>query len=205
MRLMEHLPQRVYHGEAHVADIQDALQIEIEKLQAARDDLLEQAHPRTATWGLERYEREYGITPDSRKTPGQRLARWRSKRRGAGTSTKALIKAVAESYIPGGAEVHEYPREYRFSIVITVKESVLPNLNDMVESVREIQPAHLALSVIIYLSAPTGGIHLGAGYRYGQMLTVHPWKTEPIDSAGTAHLGAESLWGQVLTIQPKEA
>ena len=101
MNLMEMLPRAAYHDEAHVGDFQGAVGRQMDAAEAARDDLMKQARPATATWGMMAYEREYGIEPDVSKPHDQRLSRWRAKRRGQGTTTKELIKLMASSFTGG--------------------------------------------------------------------------------------------------------
>ena len=57
MNLLEMLPRAAYHDEAHVGDFQGAVGRQMDAAEAARDDLMKQARPATATWGMTIYER----------------------------------------------------------------------------------------------------------------------------------------------------
>lgn len=143
MKLMEYLPDKVYHGEKHVQSLQDAMQEQIQKAQAARDDFLLQTRPATATWGLTLYEKEYGILPDVSKPREQRLSRWRAKRRGQGTTTKHLIALMASSFSGGEVDVTEHTAQYLVEIKFVGTMGVPPNIEDLEQSLREVIPAHL--------------------------------------------------------------
>ena len=147
MDLMELLPRAVYHGEEHVADLQGAIQSQAEAARAARDDLFRQLRPSTATWGLTLYEREYGIQPDVSKPWEQRLAVWRAKRRGQGTTTKELLELMASSFTGGGVEVREQAAQYLVEICFG-EIGRPPNVEDLERSVREVLPAHLRIGFL---------------------------------------------------------
>lgn len=140
---MEKLPEEVYHGEEHVRCFQEAVRVQIENVQAARDDLMLQLRPSTATWGLTIYEKQYGVTPDVTKPRDQRLSRWRAKRRGQGTTTKELIELMASSFSGGEVAVTEHTAEYLVEIMFVGTWGVPPNIEDFEQSIREVLPAHL--------------------------------------------------------------
>jgi hypothetical protein len=145
MSLMDKLPQKIYHREPHVKDIQDAIGQQVEQEQQARDDLLLQCRPSTATWGLAIYEREFGITPDINKPQDQRLSVLRAKMRGQGTTTKPMLQSMAASFSGGEVDVNERFAEYITEIKFVGTWGTPPNVNDLWDSIREILPAHLDL------------------------------------------------------------
>jgi len=201
---MARLPAHLYNDEEYTKDLLRAIGIELEKLRQAREDLFLQLRPSTSTWGMARYEREYAVTTDTSKGMEQRLARWRAKRRGTGTSTVERIRSVAGSFTDGEVEVTERPREYRFIITATTEQQAPPIVSDMYSAIDEIKPAHLGVG-FVSVQKSRGVIYLGAGLGLGQTLTVHPWQPEPIDSRGAVYIGAGMSTAQELSIQPKEA
>lgn len=74
-----------------------------------RDGLMDQLCVDTATWGLRYWEQTLGIPVEPGKEPEYRRSRIRSKLRGSGVTTVALIKSVAESFSNGEVAVTEYP------------------------------------------------------------------------------------------------
>ncbi|EMI10360.1 YmfQ family protein [Anoxybacillus gonensis] len=118
---------------------------ELESLNAAIGDVLAQFFIDTATWGLSHWERICGIPIDESKPVEQRRSVIKSKLRGIGTVTVALIKNVAESWYNGEVEVTEQPSLYTVKIKFVSKLGVPPNLADIQNALREIIPAHLAI------------------------------------------------------------
>lgn len=119
---------------------------EVEQLQITMDEVLEQFYVDTATWGLFFWERICGIPTDESKPIDQRRSVIKSKLRGIGTVTVALIKNVAESWYNGEVEVTEQPSLYTVKIKFVGKLGVPPNLADIQNALREIIPAHLAIN-----------------------------------------------------------
>lgn len=150
--LMNYLPES-YMESAEVVMIQNALQSEVDELWETRHDLLAQLDPRTATWGLDYWEKAFGIVPDQAKDIEYRRSLVVAKIRGNGTTTAALIKEVSESFSNGEVEVTEFPREYRLEIFFSGTMGTPPNMDDLAAVLDEIIPAHLEWAfVILYFS-----------------------------------------------------
>lgn len=143
MNLFEKLPQEAYRGEPHVVAFQEAVGAQLQKLAEARDDLLRQVRPETATWGLALFEKEYGIGPDTFQPIRQRLSRWRTKRQGQGTTTKELLRQMAERFSGGAAEVTEYAEDYLVAIYFSGTRGKVQGAELLERSIRELLPAHL--------------------------------------------------------------
>ena len=148
--LLEHMP-RQYRGSPEVAELQAALQPWADKIHTDRDILFAQFYPRTATWGLRLWEVALGIGTDISRPYSFRRSRIESKLRGLGTTTKAMVQNVAESFSNGSVEVLEFPGEYRFDIIFAGTIGIPPNMDDLSAAIEEIKPAHLAyLYIYIY-------------------------------------------------------
>ena len=89
--------QDFYAGSPEFVDLQEALEPEALALWEARDGLLDQLVVETATWGLKYWEQTLGIPVDEAKELDYRRSRIKSRLRGAGVTTVALIQNVAES------------------------------------------------------------------------------------------------------------
>lgn len=119
-------------------------------LQNSVDGALDQMFIETATWGLDRREKFFGITPDSSKPVDQRRSVLKSKVRGAGVTTVALLKDVAESWYNGSIDVLENFESIQ--IKFNSNLGVPDNLEDVRKALREIVPAHLLIEyVFMYL------------------------------------------------------
>ncbi len=143
MTLIEYLPD-FYADSPEVMRIQVAIQSQTEALRAARDGLMAQLMVNTATWGLDAWERALALRTDAAAPVAYRRTRVLSKLRGAGTTTVAMIKNVAESFSNGEVDVTEDPAVYR----IDIKFVIPPNMEDLTAAIEEIKPAHMEYDYI---------------------------------------------------------
>lgn len=140
--LFSYLPAYYEFSRVIRADV-DAKGAEMDALYAALNETLEQFFVKTATWGLERWEAELGISIDRNKPIEQRRSLVESKLRGAGTFSGRLVKNVAEAYDGGKINVSFQPAEWSFNVKFLDTVGVPPNLDDLKRVIEEIKPAHL--------------------------------------------------------------
>lgn len=138
-----------YAGSPEFVDLQNALEPEALALWTAQGGLMDQLCVNTATWGLQYWEQTLGITVEQGKDLEYRRSRIRSKLRGSGVTTVALIESVAESFSNGDVAVTEYPQAYRLEIKFVGIIGIPPNMEDLTASLREILPAHLAWDYVM--------------------------------------------------------
>jgi len=143
-RQLSYLP-RLYETSRVMQGILDARGVEIDRLYQALNEILNQWFVRTATWSLERWEEELGLTPAPNQPISERRDRIVSRIRGYGTVTVQLVKEVAESYERGRVDVIPDPAAYTVTIRFVDTRGVPPNLQDLQAAVRAVLPAHLAL------------------------------------------------------------
>lgn len=147
--LMEKLPES-YADSPETICIQESIQPEAELLQQTRDELFMQTDPRSATWGLELWERALGIDTDTEKDAEHRRSRVIAGLRGSGTTTAGMICSVAESFSNAEVEVAEFPAEYRIEIRFVGTLGIPPNLEDMKAALDDIMPAHITWEFVFY-------------------------------------------------------
>lgn len=126
-----------------------ALGEQVEAAGAALAEAQAQLALDTATWGLTLWEKALGLSPEAGKDPEYRRSRCRSKLRGQGTTTAAMLRNVAESFSNGAVEIIEYPAESRFEVKFVGTIGVPPNMDDLTAAIEDIKPAHLAYSYLI--------------------------------------------------------
>jgi len=138
---------------------------EIAALNAAVDSVLAQFFIGSATWGLSRWEEIFGIAVDTLKPIEQRRSVIKSKLRGIGTVTPALIEQVAEAYDNGDVEVTEDNSNYNVTITFVSTLGIPPNLGDIFAAIREVLPAHLTVNFVFrfytYAELADSGITYG--------------------------------------------
>ncbi len=143
--MSDYLPQ--YYEEFRIVqNVLDREANEFVALNGAIKTVLDQFFIDTATYGLARWEKACGIPTDETKPIEQRRAVVKSKIRGVGTVTVALIKSVAEAYDSGEVNVAEDSANYSIKITFIGNRGIPPNLNDTKAALREIIPAHLGIT-----------------------------------------------------------
>ncbi|SMB97929.1 hypothetical protein SAMN00808754_2032 [Thermanaeromonas toyohensis ToBE] len=142
--MLTYLP-RYYETSRVMKAILQAQGSEFDKLRQALDEVLNQFFVSTATWGLERWEKELGLPPAEDQPESERRDRIISRLRGYGTATIYVVKKVAESYDKGAVDVIEDFEGYTVTIRFVDTTGVPPNLEDLKAAVRAVVPAHLDL------------------------------------------------------------
>jgi len=142
--LLEYLPS--YYADSYIVNnLTEREAGELLALRAGIQQVMGQFFIDTATWGLASWEEICGIPVDTVKPDDQRRSVIKSKLRGAGTVTLAVIKNVADSFENGEIHLQENFAEYEVVITFIGKRGVPPNENDVRKALREIVPAHLNL------------------------------------------------------------
>ncbi|MCZ0853464.1 DUF2313 domain-containing protein, partial [Brevibacillus laterosporus] len=139
-RMLDSLPT-VHYGESR--QIKNIIERESEEFALLRDgirDLTDQFFVDTATWGLARWESVVDVPTDLTKPIEQRRAVIKSKLRGTGTVTLAVLESIADAFFPD-ATAEEEPRKY--TVIIVIGGDNPPNLYDAYVALREMAPAHV--------------------------------------------------------------
>ncbi len=116
---------------------------ELDKLRQAVDETLNQFFVDTATWSLGDWEAELGLPIALTQPDTERRSRIKSRIRGTGTCTIKLVIKVAESYDGGTVDVLEDFPGHLVIVIFVDTRGVPPNINDLMEALRAIVPAHL--------------------------------------------------------------
>lgn len=121
---------------------------ELASLSAVTSDVLDQFFVPSATWGLARWEKIFGLPTDLSKTYEQRRAIIMSRIRGTGAVTPALIAIVASAFANGEVAVRENDpfTPYTIEVKFVGTRGVPNDLPALKEAIREILPAHLEVA-----------------------------------------------------------
>jgi hypothetical protein len=140
--LLEYLPS-FYHNSDVIKTFMESNGIEVDTLKAYVEDLSKNLYVKTATWGLDLFEEELGLTTDKSISYEERRERILAKKRGNGTTTKAMIKNTAEAFSGGEVEVIENFNDYSFVVKFVGVKGIPKNLTLFKNMIEEIKPAHL--------------------------------------------------------------
>ncbi len=140
--LLEYLPS-FYHNSDIIKSFMESNSIEVDILKAYMNDLVKNLYVKTATWGLDLFEEELGLVTDKSISYEERRERILAKKRGNGTTTKAMIKNTAEAFSGGEVEVIENFNDYSFIVKFVGVKGIPKNLALFKKMIEEIKPAHL--------------------------------------------------------------
>lgn len=158
------------------AELQRVLTEMAARAERDRDFTLEQLFPSTVSgWGLELWERAWGIPVDRSQSDQQRRDRIRAKIKGTGVTTLEVIRAIAQSFSPYPVEVVEEAALYRFVIWYLGTIGEVEHKADLIAAVNELKPAHLDWE-IGYRETTATSIHVGAFHRQGDTKII--WKVD---------------------------
>ena len=154
-KLADLLPER-YLNSPEVGAAAGIIWVLGEVFRARALDWLTQLCIDTATWGIVHWEREYGVTPQATDTLDDRRGRVKAKMRSPQTTTRAMLANVAAAYAAGAVStVEEFPREHRVQFQFVSSGAFPTALDAMIESLREVIPAHIAFAVAVKLLRET--------------------------------------------------
>ncbi|MEG1683910.1 MAG: putative phage tail protein [Oscillospiraceae bacterium] len=141
-----------FGGSPEIVDMETALEPELAAAWETRDGIADQLCVDTATWGLDAWEAALGLPVETQREADYRRSRVKSKLRGAGVTTVALLTETAASFSNGAVAVIEYPKEYRLEIKFIGTFGIPPNLEDLTAALREVMPAHLRWKYVFVLN-----------------------------------------------------
>lgn len=118
--------------------------IELGNLNYYIQNLIEQCFIDTATWALVYWEDEYGINTNLAMSYEQRREVLKAKKRGQGTTTKAMLKNAAEAFSGGEVNIIEHNDSCYFTVQFIGVKGIPRNMQAFINMLEDIKPAHLA-------------------------------------------------------------
>src|SRR5471030_348531 len=141
--LSKYVPPIIYN-DSIIKTIYDSQGAELGSLYYYIDDLLNQCFIDTATWSLNLWEEEYGITTNLSLSYEQRREILKAKKRGQGTTTKTMIKNAAEAFSGGEVNIIKDDPNYSFIVQFIGVKGIPRNMEAFKNMLEDIKPAHLA-------------------------------------------------------------
>jgi Uncharacterised protein conserved in bacteria (DUF2313) len=138
--IYDYLPR--YYGDfRQVVEMLKTEASEFTRLRALLLDVLNQFYVETATYGLDRWEKNTDIEYLPQRSIPSRRHYINAKLRGTGTVTPTLLKSIVDAFYT--AEIYEEPSDYKVRIKLVGKRGVPKNLEDIETAVNDVIPAHL--------------------------------------------------------------
>lgn len=195
-----------YYKDSNVMEnVNNANAIELNLINDKLIDTTNQVFIETATFCLERWEKEFGIKVNKSSTSIERRNRIIAKLRGQGTSTVQTIKQVAKSFIDDReVDVIEHNEDYYFEIDLKSNNGFPYELNGLYDSIEEIKPAHLNVNYKL-ISKLQSKIYIATSNLIGEKITIYPWTPTKIESKAETYIPVNHyLQFEKITIYPKE-
>lgn len=173
--LIRELPSH-YGRSPQDAELQRVLGLLVDHLQADKELTLRQLYPSTASgWGLELWERAYGLTVDYTMDEARRRSRILAKVKGVGVTTMNKLRGIAALFSESAVEIVELFAQYRFEIWYTETIGPIDHPEDLAAIVNELKPAHLEWEVM-YRQEQESAVFIGCYPRQGDQSIV--WKVD---------------------------
>lgn len=142
MELIKLLPD-YYQDNETMLTLQNVLSEETDKLDAELKVTVNQCFPQLATTLLSRWETILGIKTDGSLSDTSRQEQILAKLSGTGTTTKQMIKDVAEKFSGAEVEVIEDNANNRFYIRFVGQLGIPENMTGLKAAIEDVKPAHL--------------------------------------------------------------
>lgn len=179
MKVKEYAPEKLAEQKVY-KQIYESQDKQFDKLDENVEDLLKQFFIETATWGLEYWEKEFGIKPNITDDYEIRRSRLLAKKRGRGTTTKKVVKNICNSFVDN-SDVVEHSAEYWFQLILESYKGFPYELNSLYEIIEEIKPAHLGVNYKLKAITKTDLRVVTYGFT-GEIIKVYPWTPNNLSS-----------------------
>lgn len=144
-------------------------------------DLILNCFIETATWSLDILENEYGIVSKADDTFEMRRNRILAKKKGWQTITKEVIKSICNSFVDSTTVV-EHNEDYYFDLILENINRGFPNfLNDLMEIIEDLKPAHLD-SHYILTATTNSNLYIGCATVDSETISTYPYMPNDIIS-----------------------
>lgn len=176
MTPIEQLLPALYRQTPEDTELQRVLTLMLERAERDKDFTLEQLFPSTTSgWGLELWERAYGLTVDYTMDEARRRSRILAKVKGVGVTTMNKLRGIAALFSESAVEIVELFAQYRFEIWYTETIGPIDHPEDLAAIVNELKPAHLEWEVM-YRQEQESAVFIGCYPRQGDQSIV--WKVD---------------------------
>jgi hypothetical protein len=154
-------------------------------------------------WGLEIFEKEYNVIPNPTDTLDIRRNRILAKKRGMGTITPFVVRQICNSFIDN-TKIIQHFEDYYFELFLENINKGFDNfLEDLIEIIEELKPAHLGTNYILTESTKSN-VYIGSILLNAETITIYPWTSNSIEMSTNVYIpisNGTSL--ETVTIYPK--
>ena len=173
-----------------MAELFHAEQPELDRMKNDLEDIVKQFYAKTATFSLERWERDFGLAADPSLGTGQRRARIIAKMNARTPATVRMLEnLVLQTLDADRVFIKEYPSDYSFAVY--VEKEYLIDLGIAEEAVYYARPAHLDYRFIqVLIRNAQMQEHVGV---YGMFLPAKEGTTDVEGLYQKEHVGVAGI------------
>lgn len=195
--MLDALP-RYYDDSPEVDAIIDTNAEQISKTRQKARDLTDQFFVRTATHGLDDWERVLGLPPRPHASLTFRRNRILARLNGTAPATVEYLEDVVNAYVEDrSAKIVEVNGEYRFIVDIDVSGNV--DMEGIRADLDDLKPAHLDYA---FRSTSQSRIYAAPALVSGENVTVYPWQPTELVSGGFSRLAGTIQTVDRMTVYP---
>jgi hypothetical protein len=201
--LMQYLPE-YYRGEPLMPAIMETVAKEIGTFSEVLDDVLNQIFLYSATWGLELWENDLGLSANENLSLDLRRAKIKALLMGCATITDARMTEIINQFTASKtARVEEAPELYGFRIILPFEQI---DFQLMLAAVEEMKPKHLGYGIVMNFDPNHSKMYIGSILACGEIITVYPWMPPDLTTSAAVVIGTALGGGsERTTVYPKGA
>lgn len=179
-------------------------QPQIDNLSSNIEELTDQGFIETSSWSLPLWEEEFGVKSKVDDTLENRRNRVLAKKRGIGTTTVPTVENICNSFLDK-TTVTEHSANYYFDLLLESYSGFHNYLEDLIEIIEEIKPAHLGVNYHLMATTQSNLYIASTGFS-GEIINVYPWTPSDLTTKLDYYVSAfqpSSL--ENINVYPKEA
>lgn len=197
--LMDALP-RYYDDSPEVDAIMGANATEIDRIRRNAREVTDQMYVRTATRGLDDWERVLALSPRPNSSLSFRRNRIIARLNGTAPATVKYLTDVVNAHIESkDTRIIEYNGEYRFLVEVMATSGL--DMLSISADLDELKPAHLDYG---FRQIVKSKVYYGMALLSGEEISVYPWSPSSIELHGTASLGSYIYDYETTSVYPQE-
>lgn len=163
---------------------------EIGREQLTLEDLFNQIFVDTATWGLDLWEKNYGLKTNHSLSYETRRGLIKNRLNVLETTTAKRIQTVAQELTGTTIWVEELPEKSHINIFIMTRDAIPNNLNVLRDWIELVKPAHLGYTIAVYATRWKDLL----SYTWGE-LKKYTWNGVAIGSKEPV-----VTWGRIMSL-----
>lgn len=136
-----------------------------------------QLFPETATWGLELWERRYGLTPAPGQTEQMRRVNIEQKRHFRPPVSPYRLETIVQMLTGNPAHVEDHVGPFTFGVWVSAPSQKV--LSDVRDAIRRIAPSHLSFELTNFAKAATPATIYTATAAAGAQIKITAKATIP--------------------------